>query len=239
MIKLRRYNKDLDGEIYPSFDNLYIEFDNDYIPVNVIATGLKGEPGDIVVKFEHDGEDVVRRRSLNGHSFFIKDDTIPLEKNGFYTCGYKTEDGRWYKWILCFKEMVQVNNLCYKLFYALGGNNGAAGEVRIDGYSSAQEWIRKAEDDEIELLKVKALESPEKCIVDMAKKIFEKPVCEFKPFDKILIRDYDHQLWRPAFFGRYIEDSANKYVCMNGEGYLQCIKYEGNEKLCWTKENPE
>ena len=35
MIKLRKYNKEQDGEIYPSFDNLYIEFDNNYIPVEV------------------------------------------------------------------------------------------------------------------------------------------------------------------------------------------------------------
>ena len=92
MIKLRRYNKEQDGEIYPSFDNLYIEFDNNYIPVKVIATRLKGEPGDIVIRFEHDREDVIRRRYLNDHYFFIKDDTIPLEKDSFYTCGYKTKD---------------------------------------------------------------------------------------------------------------------------------------------------
>ena len=238
MIKLRKYNKEQDGEIYPSFGDLYIEFDNNYIPVEVIATGLKGEPGDIVIKFEHDGEDVVRRRSLNGHSFFIKDDTIPLEKNGFYTCGYKTKDGRWYKWVLCFKEIILVDNLHYELFYALDGNSGEAGEVKIDGYSNAQEWIRKAEDSEIELLKVKALESPEKCIVDMAKKIFKKPEHEFKPFDKVLMRDEDGELWKPFFFSNYTV-GYYKFLSIGGSKYARCIPYEGNEHLCGTTNKPE
>lgn len=238
MIKLRKYNKEQDGEIYPSFDNLYIEFDNNYIPVKVIATGLKGEPGDTVIRFEHDGEDVIRRRNLDDHYFFIKDDTIPLEKNGFYTCGCKTEDGRWYKWILRFKEMDPDNNLYYELLYVLDGNNGMAGKIRIDSYCNAQKWIRKAKDSEIELLKVKALESPEKCIVDLAKKIFKKPEYEFKPFDKVLMRDEDEELWRPFFFSNYT-DNYYKFQSIEGFKYAQCLPYEGNEKLCLTNKNPE
>ena len=238
MIKLRKYNKEQDGEIYPSFDNLYIEFDNNYIPVEVIATGLKGEAGDILVKFKSNEEDVIRRRSLNGHSFFIKDDTMPLEKDSFYTCGYKTKDGRWFKWVLCFKEMVLDDNLHYELFYALDGNSGEAGEVKIDGYSNAQEWIRKAEDSEIELLKVKALESPKKCIVDMAKKIFKKPEHKFNPFDKVLMRDDDRELWKPFFFSNYTV-GYYKFQSIGGSKYSQCIPYEGNEHLCGTTNKPE
>lgn len=237
MIKLRKYNKEQDGEIYPSFDNLYIEFDNNYIPVEVIATGLKGEPGDIVIKFEHDGEDVIRRRSLSEHSFFIKDDTIQLEKNSFYTCGCKTKDGRWYKWIIHFKEMDPDNNLYYELLYVLDGNNGMAGKIRIDNYCNAQEWIKKAEDSEIELLKVKALESPEKCIVDMAKNIFKKTEYEFKPFDKVLMRDGDTELWRPFFFSNYTV-GYYKFQSIGGSKYSQCIPYEGNEHLCGTTNKP-
>lgn len=239
MIKLRRYNKEQDGEIYPSFDNLYIEFDNNYIPVEVIATGLKGEAGDIVVKFKNNEEDVIRRRSLNGHSFFIKDDTMPLKNGGFYTCGYKMKDGKWYKWILCLKEMAPYDSLYYKLFYGLNGNNGVVGEVKIDSYSDAQKWIRKAECSEIELLKVKALESPEKCIVDMAKEIFEKPEYEFKPFDKVLMRDEDSEKWRPFFFSNYTGDKDFPYKAIGENSYSQCIPYEGNEHLCGTIKNPE
>ena len=239
MIKLRKYNKERDGEIYPSFDNLYVEFDNNYIPVEVIATGLKGEAGDILVKFRLNEKDIVNRRSLEGHSFFIKDDTMPLKSGGFYTCGYKTGDGRWFKWIFCFKEMISVGNLCYKLLYGLDGNNGATGDVRINGYSNAQDWIREAEDDEIELLEVKALESPEKCIVDMAKEIFEKPEYEFKPFDKVLMRNEDSEKWRPFFFSNYTGNEDFPYKEIGGSSYSQCIPYEGNEHLCGTIKNPE
>ena len=242
MIKLRRYNKEQDGEIYPSFDNLYIEFDDNYIPVKVIATGLKGEAGDIVVKFKQDGEDMIRRRSLDGFSFFIKDDTIPLEKNGFYTCGYKTKGGRWCKWVLCFKEMDSDDNLYYELFYVLDGNNGRIGEVRIGGYCNAQEWIRKAEDDEIELLKVNTLESTEKCIMDMAKKIFEKPEYKFKPFDRVLVRDADDEVWAAGIYSYYVDEKGCRKkhgVCGDNYGYEQCIPYEGNEDLWMTTNKPK
>lgn len=242
MIKLRKYNKEQDGEIYPSFDNLYIEFDNNYIPVEVIATGLKGEAGDIVVKFKNNEEDVIRRRNINEHSFFIEDDTIPLKNGGFYTCGYKTKDGKWYKWVLCLKEMVPYDNLHYKLLYGLDGNNRVVGEVKIDGYSNAQEWIRKAECSEIELLKVKALESPEKCIVDMAKEIFENSEYEFKPFDKVLVRDADDETWAAGIYSYYVDRKGCRKkhgVCGNDYGYEQCIPYEGNEDLWMTINKPK
>lgn len=239
MIRLRRYNKERDGEIFPSFDGLYVEFDNDYLPVEVIATGLKGEPGDILIKFMYNEEDIVRRRDLNGHCFFIKDDNLEFEEDDFVTCGYKTKDGRWYKWVMCIKFMdnAPVN---YKLFYGLDGNNGATKEVRINGYSNAQEWVRPAEDGEIELLRENALKSPEKCIVDMAKLIFLKePEYKFKPFDKVLMRDDSHNKWRPFFFSNYTDDEDYPYKAIGESGYSQCIPYEGNEDLCLTTNKPE
>lgn len=57
----------------------------------------------------------------------------------------------------------------------------------------------------------------------------------FKPFDKVLVRDYDTETWKCDFFS-CIGDK--NYRCVSGF-YLQCIPYEGNEHLCGTKYMPE
>lgn len=239
MIRLRRYKKERDGEIFPSFDNLYIEFDHNYIPIEVIATGLKGEPGDILVKFNYKDEDMVRRRTIKGHCFWIRDDIYHFKPNDFVTCGYCTPDGRWFKWVVCLSKM-DSGMVSYKLFCGLDGNNGRTGEVRINEFSNTQEWVRPAEENEIELLRENALKSPEKCIVDLAKEVFLKePEYKFKPFDKVLMRDDNHDKWRPLFFSNYTDDEDYPYKAIGESGYSQCIPYEGNEDLYWTTNKPE
>lgn len=62
----------------------------------------------------------------------------------------------------------------------------------------------------------------------------------FKPFDKVLVRNLDEHKWRPAIFVQTrISESPYRYnalllstghVC----DFIQCIKYEGNEKMAFT-----
>jgi len=56
---------------------------------------------------------------------------------------------------------------------------------------------------------------------------------EFKPFDKVLVRDEDEQYWDIGFFKEYNRDLH--YITMNGS-WKQCIAYEGNESLFKTVE---
>lgn len=60
---------------------------------------------------------------------------------------------------------------------------------------------------------------------------------EFKPFDKVLIRDEDNQTWRVCLFSHYREDLSCPYVCVGCSAYKQCIPYEGNEYLLGTTDN--
>lgn len=65
---------------------------------------------------------------------------------------------------------------------------------------------------------------------------------QFEPFQKVLVRDVDSQLWRPAFFSRIRHEeakSAYKYVCIGSGCYVQCIPYEGNEDLVNTTNSPK
>lgn len=52
----------------------------------------------------------------------------------------------------------------------------------------------------------KAWDSDKKQIVDLPKK------CEFKPFDKVLVRDTKDEFWRPAFFASLDEHCITEYA---------------------------
>lgn len=65
----------------------------------------------------------------------------------------------------------------------------------------------------------------------------EKPECEFKPFDRVLVRDGAGYVWRPDIFSMY-RDGSFPYYCMSHR-YAYCIHYEGNEHLAGTTDAPE
>lgn len=64
----------------------------------------------------------------------------------------------------------------------------------------------------------------------------QKPKYQFKPFDKVLVRDYEDRVWECSFFSRIDEDGS--YRCIN-VGWKYCIPYEGNEHLLGTKTYPK
>lgn len=73
--------------------------------------------------------------------------------------------------------------------------------------------------------------------------IEEEPKYDFKPFDKVLVRDEDDKEWHISLFAREIVDDSDglsyKYECSNGTLWDCCIPFEGNECLLETAENPE
>lgn len=58
---------------------------------------------------------------------------------------------------------------------------------------------------------------------------------QFKPFDKVLVRDEDVETWMCNFFSHLDKDGDP--VCANGRWH-QCIPYEGNEHLLGTINKP-
>ena len=78
-----------------------------------------------------------------------------------------------------------------------------------------------------------------KQIEDLPKK------CEFKPFDKVLARDYLEDKWMPNFFSCYDGTSEYKYGCIAGNSdnvvfSKYCIPYnEETAKLIGTTNNVE
>lgn len=70
--------------------------------------------------------------------------------------------------------------------------------------------------------------------------IEEEPKYEFKPFDKVLVRDEGDKEWHISLFAREIVDYSDglsyKYECSNGTLWDYCIHFEGNEHLLGTEE---
>lgn len=65
-----------------------------------------------------------------------------------------------------------------------------------------------------------------------------KPMCSFKPFQKVLVRCNEDSVWRCELFSHY--NTFNKqcpYVCLSSV-YKYCIPYEGNQHLLGTTNNP-
>lgn len=66
-----------------------------------------------------------------------------------------------------------------------------------------------------------------------------KPMCSFKPFQKVLVRDDKDDVWKADYFSHYEEDDESlPYICV-GSLYKLCIPYEGNEHLLGTDKSPE
>lgn len=67
--------------------------------------------------------------------------------------------------------------------------------------------------------------------------VYLKPKVVFKPFDKVLVRDYDNEVWRANLFSNYTSDCS--YGCVCG-AYNQCIPYnEETAKLIGTTKEVE
>lgn len=60
---------------------------------------------------------------------------------------------------------------------------------------------------------------------------------EFKPFDKVLVRDDDSGEWCIAFYAYYVGE-LKLHRMVGGARWAQCIPYEGNEHLLGSTDKP-
>lgn len=77
----------------------------------------------------------------------------------------------------------------------------------------------------------KAWDAEKKQIVDIKKEH------QFKPFEKVLVRDSYNDMWRASFFSHIKEDDG-RYVTA-GLTWKFCIPYIGNESLVGTTKDVE
>ena len=125
------------------------------------------------------------------------------------------------------------------ILYIGDGDIDAANKNNIERFTLATESERQKLVDALKASK----ESKAKEYLKRFFGIEEKPKYDFKPFDKVLVRDEDDKEWHISLFAREIVDYSDglsyKYECSNGTLWNYCVPFEGNECLLGTAENPE
>lgn len=114
------------------------------------------------------------------------------------------------------------------------------GELTVNEYLMScgfgEGWYSSTEEEKQQLFDAlekegKAWDAEKKQIVDIKKEL------QFKPFEKVLVRDYIYDVWRASFFS-HIKEDDERYVT-TGLSWKFCIPYEGNEHLLGTTDNFE
>lgn len=78
--------------------------------------------------------------------------------------------------------------------------------------------------------------NPETLQVEPVKVV--EPKCSFKPFQEVLVRNSDADIWIAAHFSRYNNKNPYCYITTLS-AYKQCVSYEGNQHLLGTTNNPK
>ena len=56
---------------------------------------------------------------------------------------------------------------------------------------------------------------------------------QFKPFEQVLVRDHENDVWTCGIYSHYDNNRNDSHVCTD-TAWKQCIPYEGNEHLLNT-----
>lgn len=62
---------------------------------------------------------------------------------------------------------------------------------------------------------------------------------DFKPFDRVLVRDINNADWKVDFFSNIIKDKEGYVFMTISACWRQCIPFEGNEHLVGTNNSPD
>lgn len=167
-------------------------------------------------------------------------------KNGdIATLGWSREDGRRFcEWITILKNIeVDKYNILTEDYVTvcLKCDTEDCFPIEFDCTSDGARWVRKPTEPEkqklIEALKESKEPKAKECLKKLG--IEQKPEYEFKPFDKVLVRNSECEKWRIEIFSH--NDSICKYlhVCLKNS-YSMCIPYNDQTKqLLGTTDNWE
>ena len=136
-------------------------------------------------------------------------------------------------------KMDDLNGFCFRLYVAY---NCKKKNLLYCADFINQEKVRFATEEEKQILveRLKASKQPKD--KEYLKRFFNievKPECEFKPFDKVLVRD-EGGTWFADIFSHYSNNSDYEYKTAGGGSWEYCIPY--NEKtahLIGTTDNWE
>lgn len=122
------------------------------------------------------------------------------------------------------------------LYYKRNRNDDLYTRVKVTNEELVNDFVNVGND----------LETPTfKDVVTEGMKVADEELCnyttftieDFKPFDKVLVRNESNDEWVPNFFSRFIGPYCE---CMNGKEYVMCIPYDDDTKwMQFTRTNYE
>lgn len=168
-------------------------------------------------------------------------ETLEIEKqNEFKDGDIVTMHKKYCDIVFIFNRLRTEGSFYYYAFHALQTNNTGVIDCHTTlpcAWTFFEGKMNFATDSEKQQLfgalakEGKAWDAKKKMLVDL------KPKIEFKPFDKVLVRNTDTEEWFPGFFEKFDSTWKHPYHIMNRRSmtdfaFKQCIPYEGNEHLC-------
>lgn len=224
MIRLRKVN-----DCYVSrFDETDLEFfDKDCNHVRVLEERLMGTHDSVfaIVRGEGDNaKEVVEILPKGSKPLFIEDDE-PFGHGAIVV--YKPVDGDERM------AIVKEDNGQFVRAFITAPRYNMAEDVREGDLVAGVAYIREALDADVEAMKTSlGIKGGD----ELVNRYF-RPKREFKPFDKVLMRNKGviPGKWFPSFFS-HEEDGT--YYDTSGVAFKECIPYEGNEALTMTDKEP-
>lgn len=175
-------------------------------------------------------------------------ETLEIEKqNEFKDGDIVTMHKKYCDIVFIFNRLRTEGSFYYYAFHALQTNNTGVIDCHTTlpcAWTFFEGKMNFATDSEKQQLfgalakEGKAWDAKKKMLVDL------KPKIEFKPFDKVLVRNTDTEEWFPGFFEKFDSTWNYPYHIMNRRSmtdfaFKQCIPYEGNEHLLGTTKDVE
>ena len=224
--------------------------------VRIVCWDVKNEDSILALVESKDGVETTASYQSTGQYYAEKqhDNDLLLSvpewttfKDGdIVTMGWEEEDtGSYYKWISIIKSLDSSDDEISVQEYVsvvLHSDDKNTEVVEFDNYSDTAEWMRKPTDEEMQTLIATLVKNQDPRAKEYLKRFFgieEKKEYEFKPFDKVLVRDSKIEPWRASLFSNIEEDCEYKFVCCAVE-FKYCIPYNLETKhLIGTTEDWE
>lgn len=203
----------------------------------VICWDRSGRDNPLVVLFNNEKDEVVICYNNDGvFSTVKKEDGLDLmleipEYMTFKDGDIIKQSNDTYTWLSIIKDIDLSDDgkgglLYFTNEYVSMLINDGDGSVDIDTYSDAGQKVERATEEEKQKLidVMKANESPK--AKEYLKRFFgieQKQEYEFKPYDKVLVRQCLEDKWEAMLFSNYT-DKIHKYRCC-GMNYMHCIPY--------------
>ena len=120
----------------------------------------------------------------------------------------------------------EIKDPIYPLVFARKIGHSSGAEEALDTYTLTGKYS------------VKSDEHVNDIIIEIEEEK-QKSEYQFKPFDKVLVRDNNDDEWETSYFSHIHNTCGKNYYLAGNMRWKQCIPYECNQELVGTTDKPK